>query len=409
LHILLLSSGKVLGVPAGGEDRNTVLLGKWLAKQGYHVTLMGIEYAGLRVRHLSNNTENHVQNNIENDLKKRKKATLQIQYFSYSFRAIIWLFQVIKILLINLKNPITLIHAQDSGYTGLASVAAGKILNIPILITIHGIRYKEIESNPFINKIIKGLVLKIEHNLDVYTLRNANLVTVVSPLMRDYLVHLIDSGECAIFIPNAIKLRNFEFSETGRNRVRKELGISKDDKVIGYVGRLSPEKNLSTLLNAFASATLDNLSLRLILVGGGPLEDELLYKVTELKIQDKVIFSGVRHDVGDILSSFDIFVLPSFIEGFSIALLEAMACSRAIVCSNIPQNRELVTDNQEGLLINPDNHESMRTAILLLSNDEKLRQKLGYNAKTKASQYDEDFIFSRFVEHYETLSTKYRR
>jgi glycosyltransferase involved in cell wall biosynthesis len=407
LHILLLSSGKVLGRPAGGEDRNTILLGKWLAKQDYRVTLMGIEYAGLRVRHLPNDSENHVKNNSKNDLKKTKKPVLYIQYFSYSLRAIIWLFQIIKILLINLKNPITLIHAHDSGYTGLASVTVAKILNIPVLITIHGIRYKEIELNPFINKILKALILKVEYRLDVYTLRNANLVTIVSPLLRGYLDRL--TYQTPVFIPNAIKLQNFEFSEKGRNRIRDELGITRDNKIIGYVGRFSPEKNLSTLLNAFACAMVEDPSLILLLVGEGPLENELVRKVSELKIKDKVIFSGVRHDIGDILSSFDIFVLPSFLEGFSIALLEAMACSRAIVCSNIPQNCELVVHNQEGLLVNPTDHEAMRSAILLLCNDDKLRQNLGCNAKIKASRYDEDLIFSRFVEQYETLTRNYKK
>jgi hypothetical protein len=70
----------VLGVPAGGEDRNTILLGKWLANQGYDVTLMGIEYAGLRIRDLSKNRGDHLQKNTKND-SKRKKTTLYVQYF----------------------------------------------------------------------------------------------------------------------------------------------------------------------------------------------------------------------------------------------------------------------------------------------------------------------------------------
>ena len=83
---------------------------------------------------------------------------LVLRYISYSLRMIIWLFQVLRIVSINLRSKITLINVQDSGYTGLAAIIASKILDIPVIISLHGIRYKEIESNPFLNKTIKKLV-----------------------------------------------------------------------------------------------------------------------------------------------------------------------------------------------------------------------------------------------------------
>ena len=64
-----------------------------------------------------------------------------------------------------------------------------------------------------------------------------------------------------------------------------------------------------------------------------------------------------------ILSSLDIFILPSYLEGLSIALLEAMACGRAIICSDIPANRELLTHNKEALLVNPHDPEALKQAI----------------------------------------------
>ena len=311
--------------------------------------------------------------------------------------------QVLKILLINIKSPVTIIHSQDSGYTGLASVVAGKVLHIPIIITLHGLRYKEIESNPFINKIFKRLVLKIEYELDKITLNNVNRITLVNPLMMNYLNQFSNAAKFATVIPNSIKLGNFEFSQLGRNRIRGELGVGNDDLLLGYVGRFSPEKNLVILLDAFAKAILNNNALRLILVGEGPLENQLQCRVTDLNIRSRVIFSGFRSDIGDILSSLDIFVLPSLMEGFSIAILEAMACGRAILCSNIPENRQLIANFKNGLLVDPKNRDAIESLILLLAKDGMLRQEIGHNAKITSSQFDSDLIFFRFLEQYQNL------
>jgi len=132
-------------------------------------------------------------------------------------------------------------------------------------------------------------------------------------------------------------------------------------------------------------------------------KSKLKEEVSNKGIEDRVIFCGVRNDVGQILSCFDIFVLPSYAEGLSTALLEAMTCGRAIICSDIFANKELVIDKQEGILVNPDNLDQLEQAIQLLSNSESLRIKLGSNAKKRAGQYDEDVIFPKIMQLYNSL------
>ena len=406
MHVLLLSAGKILRTPFGGEDLFSRSLGKWLAKMQKEVTLMGIEYAGMRVKHLTYlnvNSNNEPVGNIEKKKNKVKKPVLG--YLFYSLRTIIWIFQVLKILAINVTKPISIIHAQDSGYTGLAAIVAGKILGIPVIITMHGIRYEQIESNPVVNKVIKKIALRIERKLDVLTLGNADLITIVSSTMKQYVQKIIAKSSVN-YIPVAIKTKNFEYSEEKREMIRNELGIHKDIKIVGFVGRLSYEKNLSTLLYSFADAVNNNLSLKLVLVGEGPLEYELRKQTRDIHIDDRVIFCGFRDDIDELLSGFDIFVLPSLIEGTSHALLEAMTCGRSIICSDIPANRELVTNNKNALLFNPNDNTGLSAAIMLLSTDEMLRRKLGYNAKIVASQYDEEIVFPKFVQCYHGLCEK---
>lgn len=404
MHVLLLSAGKVLKTPFGGEDIFTRLLGKWLAKQHHEVTLMGIEFAGIKVRHLTyDNLKDEGITKLRTKMDKGKK--FRLGYLSYSLRTVIWLFQVLKIILINVTDPINIIHAQDSGYTGLAAIIAGKILDIPVIVSLLGIRYEQIESNPYINETLKKLALKIEYRLDVFTLSRADLVTIVSPTLK-YYMEKVAPKSIIISIPIAIKTKNFEYSQLKRELLRRELKLDEKSIIIGYVGRLSHEKNLSTLLNSFADAVKNDSSLKLALVGEGPLEFELRKQASDIHIEDKVVFCGFRDDISDILSSFDIFILPSFIEGTSNALLEAMACGRAIICSDISANRELVTNNKEALMINPNDRDGFKEAILLLSSDETLRNRLGHKAKINAEQYDEGIIFPKYLQYYQDLYKK---
>jgi glycosyltransferase involved in cell wall biosynthesis len=407
LHVILLTSGRIYGAAHGGEDRFTNSFGNWLVNQKHKVTLMGIDFAGLRVRHLSYGTES-IQSH-RNQTKKPAntglafKLALSFRFLSYSLRIIIWMFQVLRILSINLRSQVTLVSAQDSGYTGLAAVLASKILGVPVVISLHGIRYNEIESNPFLNESIKKIVLGIEGRLDRFTLKNANLVTVVSSSLIDYVKRVVPDKSVKV-LPVAVKSNKFAYSKSSRDSIRSQLGIRQQATVVGFIGRLSYEKNLFMLLKSFASASIDDPDLMLVLVGQGMLEIELRRMVHKLNMQGKVIFCGVREDIGAILSSFDIFVLPSFIEGLSNALLEAMCSGRAIICSDICGNRELIRNNIEGLLVDPDDPVSLASNIQLLSRDDSLRHRLGNNAKYRARQYSEEMVFPKILDDYLMLT-----
>jgi glycosyltransferase involved in cell wall biosynthesis len=407
LHICLLTSARIFEMAYGGEGRYTISLGNWLARQDHDVTLMGSGFASVKAKRLSKSAikEDDKEKII---IKQKKIKTLDPPYYIYALsRLVMSLLWILKILLLNIKYPITLIHAQDTGYSGLSAVISGKILGIPVIISSHGIRHKTLES--IIQGRLKKVLLKIEYILDIFTIKNANSVIVVNPSIKNYFEQII-SKKIVDFIPIPIKLKNFEFSEANRDLIRKELRIEDNKtKVIGFVGRLGSEKNVFTLLISFANVVKNDPLIKLVLVGTGPLEPKLREYVSKSGIEDKIIFCGVRYDIGRLLAGFDIFVLISYIEGLSTALLEAMASGRAVIVSNIPANRELVTHNQEGLLVNPYNPEELEQAIQLLSNDHLLRLKLGYNAKNRVSQYDEDIVFPKILQYYQTLSRERRK
>jgi glycosyltransferase involved in cell wall biosynthesis len=397
-----LTSGSLFELAYGGEEKFTMSLGKWLTNFNHDVTLMGSGFASVQSRRMSKSV---VAVNQREVITEQKKITaLYPPYLIYLLsRIVIALLWIVKILSVNIKSKITIIHAQDTGYSGLAAVLSGKLLKIPVVISSHGIRHKSLES--IIQGRLRSFLLKFEYKLDIFTIKNASKVIAVNPSIKNYFQQI--SSKKIDYIPNSIKIKDFQYSELNRDVIRKQLDIDGKTKVIGFVGRFSQEKNLLTLLVSFANVVQDDVPVKLILVGArGPLESQFREYITERGIDDKVILCGVRNDIDKMLSGFDIFVLPSYTEGMSTALLEAMACGRAIICSDIPANQELVSNNNEALLVNPYDTEGFERAIKLLCNDESLRLKLGNNAKVRASQYDEDIIFPKLLQYYEILSGK---
>lgn len=380
----------------GGEGRYTTSLGSWLVNKNHDVTVMGSSFSNVKAQRLSKNTIQAEHTVLSEESIKTLNPPYAIYSISRMFLVVLW---ILKIFSLNSKYPITVIHAQDTGYAGLAAVISGKILRIPVLVSSHGIRHKSLEI--IIGGRLKKLLLKAEYSIDIFVVKNAQMVLAINSDIKNYFEKII--SKTVEFIPIPIKLENFQFSLQNRDKMRETLGINKEADVIGFIGRFSPEKNLQTLLISFANLVKHHPSTKLILVGTGPLSSQLEGYIRQVDIEDKVIFTGVRYDIEKILSGFDIFVLPSYIEGLSTSLLEAMSCGRAIICSNIPANRELVNHNIEALLFDPYKHEDLEMAMELLCNDDGLRSKLGHNAKLRTRQYDEDVIFSRILQCYRSL------
>ena len=144
-------------------------------------------------------------------------------------------------------------------------------------------------------------------------------------------------------IPNSIDTSLYKYNEKTRMTLRKQLGIT-NEFVIGHVGRFFEQKNHLFLIDIFNEVIKINSNSKLILVGGGELDDSLKNKVKEkikkLHLESKVIFTGVVENVYDYMQIFDIFLFPSLFEGFGIALLEAQASGLQCITSKdvVPQS-----------------------------------------------------------------------
>jgi len=223
-----------------------------------------------------------------------------------------------------------------------------------------------------------GMYVRLQRLSD----RMPDAIVVNCDFLRKHLEHdeRISPGLIRV-CHNGIDLEKFQPLPGARVERLRESPL-----VIGTVCVLRPEKNLETLLKAFAGVRGRSPGMKLAVVGSGPELPQLQALANALGILDDCVFESTTEQVADWLRSFDIFVLPSLSEALSNSLMEAMACGCAAVASNVGGNPELVTDGETGLLFRAGDSDGLATALTTLIENAELRRKLAYAAQEKVRQ-----------------------
>ncbi len=133
-------------------------------------------------------------------------------------------------------------------------------------------------------------------------------------------------------LKNAVDTTLFRYDPALREQYRQELGLT-DKLVVGHIGRFSEQKNHRYLVDIFAALAAMEPTARLVLVGYGDLQEEILQKIGDLGLSDRVQFLGVRKDAAALMNAFDVFLLPSFFEGLPVVGVEAQATGLPVVTS----------------------------------------------------------------------------
>lgn len=150
-----------------------------------------------------------------------------------------------------------------------------------------------------------------------------------------------------------------------RQAARAAWGVNPQSVVVGTIARFDPVKGLGELITTFAAVRAQHptLDLRLVLVGDGPLEEQLRAQAADSGAADAILFAGPTIAPWDMYPGFDVFALPSRIEGLPLALLEAMASGVPAVCYGVGGVPEVVNDSRVGWVIEPGRHESFARAL----------------------------------------------
>ena len=168
-----------------------------------------------------------------------------------------------------------------------------------------------------------------------------------------------------------------------RGHLRPRLGLHESVRLLVTVASLIPRKGLDVLLHAVSVLLKEHQEWHLIVVGGGPLLGALQELAGQLGIEHQTRFLGLSHNVTEILADCNVFVLPSRNEDLPSAILEAMASSLPVVATDVGSVRELVIQNDTGLLVAPEDAAALRSALGAVMRDEQLAREFGRRGRER--------------------------
>jgi len=252
-----------------------------------------------------------------------------------------------------------------------------------------------------------------QRQLDRWTSYLADCIVAVSEATRQWAIQ--NEGivpHRVVTLRNGIDLEPFLRVKRAmaRLRIREEFHIPVDTLVLSVVARLGRGKGISVLLDALGGSGLTGQSWHLLLVGEGHERDSLTQRVAGSHLAGRVTFTGTRQDIPEILAATDVFVLPSFNEGLSLAVCEAMAMGLPVVASDVGGMKELVVDGVTGRLVPPGDADALHAALLQSIMAPELRQRWGKAGRRRAvSEFSLERMMQELQDVYCSLLAKKRR
>jgi glycosyltransferase involved in cell wall biosynthesis len=302
----------------------------------------------------------------------------------------------------NLCRRMDVLHVHHPFMIGQLALRYGRRYGLPVVFTNHT-RYDIYTRHyaPALAEVVGTGFL--EHYLAGFC-NACDLVIAPSAAVAELLRGFGVNQEIAC-VPNGIEVGRF--AHPAQRLERASLGIPEAAKLLIYVGRLAPEKNLAFLLRAFAAATGDLPEAYLLLVGGGPEKEKLQEQAQSAGIGERVIFAGSAEYelIPAYLALADAFVTASTSEVHPLSVLEAMAAGLPVLGVESPGVGETVVDGRNGLLSGDDVAEfSVRLYRLL--HDDALRRKLADGARADSARYDIALTTAQTAACYERVIEK---
>ncbi len=330
----LIERGHIIYLITAADDENTAIVEKF---RNYGIEVITVRYA-------------------------ENRLVLAIRFLKHSLRL--------------LKNrEIDLFHSHHR-LTHFVAVAAGKIKNIPRLLTLH--------------------VFKKDHKALTKCWKN-ECITVPSKTLKNHLINYNGLKEQNVEVIYNTIYHEYKTDRRILKSVKKSMFSEDDKSYVSYIGRISHEKGIDVLLEAIPSVQERNPEIAFRIIGPGPQLQELKERSEELNLETNKIFTGYHSNINEILQLTDICVLPSRSENFSLFVLECLRAAKPLIACNVGGIPEVITDNKSGLFIEPGNAKDLAEKILLLSQDKKLQNKLGEEGNKK---FENSFSVKEFHKAY---------
>ena len=291
------------------------------------------------------------------------------------------------------QNKYDLIHCH-SPIGGVIGRIVAHEMKIKVIYTAHGFHFYK--GSPLKNWCIYYPVEKIcSYMTDVLITINREDFALAKRKMK---------AKSILYVPGVgVDTKRFDSGITCKN-VRGELGIPEEATMLLSIGELNENKNHESVIRALANMErTETGDIYYVIVGKGNLQDKLRQIAVESCLEKNIILTGFRTDVIDFYHSADFFVFPSYREGLSVALMEAMASGLPVAASNIRGNCDLI-DPQGGNLFNPYDVSDIEKKLLKLLNLSNIELKeMSAHNKEKIKEFSRDIVKKAMTEIYKSL------
>lgn len=296
------------------------------------------------------------------------------------------------------------LHTHTPFVMGRMALQAARSLGLPLCFTFHT-RY-----DVYLRHYAPGAGAVLVPALNAYVRRFCDACDLVIAPTRAIARKIEELGvrSPVEVVPTGVPVDRFAAGDPAeRRRTRLQLGLGPEDVVLLYTGRLSREKNLPLLLEAFRRLAAAVPSVRLVLVGDGPLRETLQRSVADWGLSGRVRLTGaVAPDrIATFYRAADLYVFPSVTETQGLVVVEAMAAGLPVVAVASEVSEEVLADGRAGLVVAPSADELARACRRLVE-DDALRREMGRAAQQAARGYDSDQVLKRILGLYEALRAR---
>jgi len=291
------------------------------------------------------------------------------------------------------------IHTHHPILLGQTAARKAAELNLPLVFTFHTQYWEYTHYVPFPQETIQEFLKNAVHRWLREFVQKCQHIIIPSESIREILVREYGLEELYTVIPTGIDLEPYRCADW--QSLRKEKGWQ-DETVLISVGRLAPEKNWDTLLQAFARVSSQHPDARLVLIGDGPAKGSLQTLASELGIAEHVTFTGALpfEEVPCHLKAADLFVFASVTETQGLVTIEAMAAGLPVVAVEASGTRDIVEHGKQGLLVEND-AEALAKGIEKLLDNPQRKKRFSNSALKKARTFDIDELGKQMVSVYE--------
>ena len=285
--------------------------------------------------------------------------------------------KALKILRFARSHRIQLIHAHGVSGAFYARIVAF-LSEIPLITTYH-IAITSITDIPKWKKFLYTVADRLMSSID-------KQIVVVSRALKRQLVQIAKFKNSKIQVLYT-GIDADAYGLIDRHTARNRLNLKPTDHVIGYIGRMSHEKGVHTLLEALQILAKKQKKITAIIAGDGPFRETLIKQATDKGLLKICLFLGQRQDIPDILPALDLLTIPSLTEGLPQILLEAMASSVPVIASNVGGIPEVVQNGITGIIVSPENPATLARAMDRMLFDKAMAKQMGEAGRWAVEQH----------------------